>query len=155
MFILLLSGDGTILSETTTRAQLPLLLNQLVVTTNYAVDIAIETDTALTATVFSGAALIPAEVAVETDTGLDATVLIVSDLAISVTPAFETDTSFAPTLVTSGDDIIQVSLAEVTDTAFSLTLTQNRMLPINLVTGLTLTPVTLEDDELLTPAVPV
>lgn len=121
MNILLYSGSTETSAEVTTRAQLPLLLAQVVVATDFSVDRAEETDTAMDATVFIGAALIPADCAIETDSAMNATVTNPPGHDfISVDPGIETDTAMDVEVVNPVALFQSVDVAEETDTAFSV-----------------------------------
>lgn len=154
MLSLLLSGAASVEEATYTRAQLPLLLNQLVVTTSGTVSLATETDSAFDATVFIGSALIPAEVAVETDTARDLTVVNPPGVYyLSVTRAEETDTALTATVYAPTNAFIAVDVAVETDTAFDGTVTITRLFPASPRYGLLLVPARGVDKE-LTPVTP-
>lgn len=155
MLAFLLSGDGTVVAASTTRAQLPLLLAQAINLSVVAVDQAAETDAAQDITVFMGAALIPVDQATETDTGQDITVVVApGNQFVSVDQATETDeaqdiTVFVPT----GPVFITIDQAEETDVAFTISYAFAFMRPVTLDT-LAIVSVTESDLELV-PVVPL
>ncbi len=94
MLALLLSGDGQVAAASTTRAQLPLLLSQLVVSTIYAVDQAVETDLAQDMAVFRGATIVQVNQAEEADTAQNVTVYSPGGaVSLPIDQAVETDTA--------------------------------------------------------------
>lgn len=173
MLSLLLSGDGTVVASSTTRAQLPLLLNQQVVSTTYALDIATETDSAQDIAVFIGATIVQVEQAVETDLAQNVTVINPpGTVFIPVDIATETDDSFdiVAYLSTSGSypgvypgsttypwsgAYFAIDIAEETDEAWSITVRQTWLRPHVDRDDILLTPVGADYELALTPVVPV
>lgn len=173
MLSLLLSGDSTVVSASTTRAQLPLLLNQLVVTTSYALDQAVETDTAQSIAVYMGASIVQVDIATETDIGQNITVVNPpGTVFVPVDIASETDSAFSITPASSvtgtypgsaypgsttypwSGAYYTIEMAVETDTAFSITASQTWWRPVNVISGVTLTPADIADLD-ITPVVPV
>lgn len=173
MLSLLLSGDGTVVSSSTTRAQLPLLLNHLVVTTTYAIDLAEETDTAQDITVFMGAKIIQVDQAEETDVAQNITVINPPGVVfVPVDIASETDTAqdIVAYLSTSGSypgvypgsstypwsgAYFAIDIAEETDEAWSITVRQTWIRPHVDRDDILLTPAASVLELDLTPVVPV
>ena len=140
MLATLLSGDGTVAAESTTRAQLPLLLAQALNLTAVAVGQAPETDTALPMTVLlSGAAIIQVGLATEDDLALPMTIVVASNQTVPVGLTEETDTALSITPVASGDVFVPIGIATETDEAFSITFTRTFILSHD-DRDLTLTP---------------
>lgn len=173
MLAFLLSGDGTVVQDTTTRAQLPLLLSQQVVTTTYTVDQAAETDTAMDITVFMGATIVQIAQAVETDTAFNITVVNPpGTVFVPVDQAVETDSAFNITPVGTvtgtypgsaypgsttypwSGAYFQVDMAVEMDEAFDITAKQTWWRPVTVRDDVSLTPV-LDSELDLTPVVPV
>ena len=122
MFSLLLSGDGTVVAQTSTRAQLPLLLAQATNVTSATLGQATETDTALPMTLLlSGAAIVQVGIASETDSAFPVTIDQPPDLIVPVGIVTETDTALAVTFVASGGVFVEIGLASETDEAFPIT----------------------------------
>ena len=173
MLSLLLSGDGIVAAASTTRAQLPLLLNQLVVTTTYAIDQAVETDTAQNVAVYMGATIVQVSQAVETDTAQNITVVNPPGVVfVPVDIAAEADTAQTITPVSSvtgtypgsaypgtttypwSGAYYTIEMAVETDSAFTITASQTWWRPVNVITGVSMTPSDTADLD-LTPVVPV
>ena len=153
MFVLLLSGDGTVLAESTTRAQLPLLLAQAPNVSTVDVGQATETDTAMPMTVLlSGAAIIQVGLAEETDTALPMTIVVASNQTVPIGIAEETDTALSMTFVASGDVFIPIGIATETDEAFPIRVDRTYLV-VSDRDPLALTPVT-PNQLTLTPVAP-
>lgn len=154
MIALLLSGDGTVAAQITTRAQLPLLLAQATNVTSATLGQATEADTALPMTVLlSGAAIVQVGQVTEEDTALAVSVAVASDQFLSVGQVTETDEAFPITFVASGDVFVEIGIAEETDEAFPISFTRTFIRPhddrdlsitSHVDADLTLTPVEVE-----------
>lgn len=156
MFVLLLSGDGTVLEVVATRAQLPLLLAQASNVTTVSVGQATEDDTALAITVvLSGASIVQVGLASEDDSALAMIVVVPpSDLFVNVGLTSTTETAQTISFVASGDVFVSIGLVQETGSAFPITFSQTFLLPhvdrddITLTShpdsDLTLTPVEVE-----------
>lgn len=152
---LLLSGDGTITAESSSRAQLPLLLAQASNLSTVAVGQASETDTALPITLLlSGVAIVQVGIATETDTALVITIDQPPVLILPVGQATETDTALSINAsVEAVAQFVAVGIASETDTAlpvsffrtFLLSHSDNDLsLSVVDVSELSLTPVEVE-----------
>jgi hypothetical protein len=138
----LLSGDGTVISDTTTRAQLPLLLAQTANLTTIAVNQATETDEAFDITVVvATTALIPVQQATESDFAADMTVVMQSAQFVPVDFATETDEAFDITVFEPVDVTLILDTAEETDESFSIVYRASALFPVNIDSSLLLTPV--------------
>lgn len=125
MLALILSGDGTVSAEVSTRAQLPLLLAQAANVTSATLGQTTETDTALAMTVLlSGAAIVQVGQTTETDAALAMTVDQPPSLFLNVGMASETDSALAITLAISGDVFVGIGQASETDEAFAISFSR-------------------------------
>lgn len=154
MLAFLLSGDGTVVAQVSSRAQLPLLLAQAQNLSTIAVDQAVETDTAQDVLVFMGAALVPVDQAAETDTAFDVVLAVGTppdDLFVQVELATETDEAFDVTVFAPTALFIALDMAEETDEAFSVTARRSFMTPVFVNDSVMLTAFADTDDVTLTP----
>lgn len=136
----LLSGDGTVIVASSTRAQLPLLLAQASNVTSAELGLASEEDTALPVTaLLSGAAIVQVGIATEDDLAPTITAIQTPDIFLPIGTAEETDEAFSVAFVASGGVFLEIGLAEETDEVFAITSTRTFLVSHN-DRGLSLTP---------------